>query len=114
MQFPYIKRVNGRIHSDVPVHSFICLFSVSIPETGRCRQMICGTVKSGFSSPCALRKIHDRLFHIGRRLMRKFSIRRFISSGLSVLALCPASSIQTRGSCVFLCHFLLYRMQEPA
>ena len=42
------------------------------------------------------------------------SIKLFICSGLSVLELCPAPFIHTKGIFVFRCHALLYRMHEPA
>ncbi len=42
------------------------------------------------------------------------SISRLICSGLSVLELCPAPFIHSIGIPVFLCHALLYRIQEPA
>lgn len=43
-----------------------------------------------------------------------FAMRLFTSSGWSVLELCPASLIHSKGMPVFLCHALLYRTQEPA
>ena len=45
---------------------------------------------------------------------RKFSISLFIVSGSSVLELCPAPLIHSRGIPVFLCHALLYLIHEPA
>ena len=42
------------------------------------------------------------------------SISSLTLSGASVLELWPAPAIHSRGMPVFLCHALLYRMQEPA
>ena len=43
-----------------------------------------------------------------------FVMRLFTSSGWSVLELCPASLIHSKGMPVLLCHALLYLTHEPA
>ena len=66
------------------------------------------------NSTISHKKYQTDFLHSPHICNRKFSISLFIVSGSSVLELCPAPLIHSRGIPVFLCHALLYLIHEPA
>ena len=66
------------------------------------------------NSTISHKKYQTYFLHSPHICNRKFSISLFIVSGSSVLELCPAPLIHSRGIPVFLCHALLYLIHEPA